>query len=54
MQDRLKFRMFNKLIKKFSYFSLPELQVCLNKDFLDIAKERIGEQKLIKLIKSGV
>lgn len=33
MQDRLKFRMFNKLIKKFSYFSLPELQVCLNRDF---------------------
>lgn len=27
---------------------------CLNKDFLDIAKERIGEEKLIKLIKSGV
>lgn len=33
MQDRLKFRMFNKLVKKFSYFSLPELQVCLNRDF---------------------
>ena len=27
---------------------------CLNVDFLDIAKERIGEEKLIKLIKSGV
>ena len=27
---------------------------CLNKDFLDIAKDRIGEEKLIKLIKSGV
>ena len=33
MQDRLKFRMFNKPVKKFSYFSLPELQVCLNRDF---------------------
>lgn len=28
--------------------------VCLNKNFIDIAKERIGEEKLIKLIKSGV
>lgn len=27
---------------------------CLNKDFLTIAIERIGEEKLIKLIKSGV
>lgn len=27
---------------------------CLDKDFLDVAKERIGEEKLIKLIKSGV
>lgn len=27
---------------------------CYNKDFLTIAKERIGEEKLIKLIKSGV
>lgn len=27
---------------------------CLNKDFIDIAKDRIGEEKLIKLIKSGV
>lgn len=27
---------------------------CLNNDFLTIAKERIGEEKLIKLIKSGV
>lgn len=26
----------------------------LNVDFLDIAKERIGEEKIIKLIKSGV
>lgn len=33
MQDRLKFRMFNKLIKKFSYFSSLDLQVCLNGDF---------------------
>lgn len=33
MKDRLKFRMFNKPVKKFSYFSLPELQVCLNRDF---------------------
>lgn len=28
--------------------------VCLNKNFIDIAKTRIGEEKLIKLIKSGV
>lgn len=28
--------------------------VCLNKNFIDIAKARIGEEKLIKLIKSGV
>lgn len=27
---------------------------CLNNDFLTIAKDRIGEEKLIKLIKSGV
>lgn len=27
---------------------------CLNTDFLSIAKDRIGEEKLIKLIKSGV
>ena len=27
---------------------------CVNSNFLDIAKERIGEEKLIKLIKSGV
>lgn len=27
---------------------------CLNPDFLEIAKKRIGEEKLIKLIKSGV
>lgn len=27
---------------------------CLNKNFIDIAKDRIGEEKLIKLIKSGV
>lgn len=27
---------------------------CLNVDFLDIAIDRIGEEKLIKLIKSGV
>lgn len=27
---------------------------CLNKDFLSIAKERIGEEKLIKLFESGV
>lgn len=27
---------------------------CLNEDFLPIAKDRIGEEKLIKLIKSGV
>ena len=27
---------------------------CLSEKFLDIAKERIGEEKLIKLIKSGV
>lgn len=28
--------------------------VCLNENFLTIAKDRIGEEKLIKLIKSGV
>lgn len=27
---------------------------CLNTDFLSIAKERIGEEKIIKLIKSGI
>lgn len=27
---------------------------CYDKDFLTIAKERVGEEKLIKLIKSGV
>lgn len=33
MNDRWKFRIFNKLAKEFSYFSTPELQVCLNGDF---------------------
>ena len=33
MKDRLKFRLFNKLAQNFSYFALPELQVCLNRDF---------------------
>ena len=27
---------------------------CLNENFLDIAKDRIGKEKIIKLIKSGV
>lgn len=27
---------------------------CIDESFLDVAKERIGEEKLIKLIKSGV
>lgn len=27
---------------------------CLNKDFLQIAKQHIGEERIIKLIKSGV
>ena len=35
-------------------FQSPGNVYCLNKDFLKIAKERIGEEKLIKLIKSGV
>lgn len=37
----------------FSYADLGQIY-CLDNQFLTIAKERIGEEKLIKLIKSGV
>lgn len=33
----------------------PDFNIyCLNSDFIRIAKDRIGEEKLIKLIKSGI
>ena len=37
----------------FDYIDLGQIY-CLDSDFLTIAKDRIGEEKLIKLIKSGV
>lgn len=37
----------------YNFQSLGEVY-CLNKDFLQIAKQRIGEERIIKLIKSGV
>lgn len=37
----------------YSYINLGQIY-CLNEDFLKIAKDRIGEEKIIKLIKSGV
>lgn len=39
--------------KTYSYIDLGEVY-CLNASFKTIAKDRIGEEKLIKLIKSGV
>lgn len=33
MQDRFKFRHYNKLVKKMTYYDKPEMQVCLNNDF---------------------
>lgn len=44
-----------KLYRDFKFLSQSIGQVyCLNINFLQTAKERIGEQKLINLIKSGV
>lgn len=31
--DRFKFRHYNKLVKKMTYYDKPEMQVCLNNDF---------------------
>lgn len=36
------------------YDNCDFVMYCLDENFLDIAKERIGKEKLIKLIKSGV
>lgn len=44
----------NKLETYYAYTSQPCDTYCLNNQFLSIAKKRIGEEKLIKLIKSGV
>ena len=41
------------LHNKISYPDIGQVY-CLNENFLTVAKERIGEEKLIKLIKSGV
>ena len=38
---------YNQLMRRLSVY-------CLNDNFIGIAKDRIGEEKLIKLIKSGV
>ena len=38
----------------YSYMAQQACINCLNENFLTIAKDRIGEEKLIKLIKSGV
>lgn len=45
---------YKKLTKQWLCTLKPFDVPCLNNQFLDIAKERIGEEKLIKLIKSGV
>ena len=41
-----------ELDKTYSYIDLGQIY-CLDNQFLAIAKERIGEERLIKLIKSG-
>lgn len=33
MEDRFKFRHWNKAVKEFTYYDNPQLQVCINKDF---------------------
>lgn len=44
----------NKLDVNSTYISQSYAICCLNIDFLNIAKHHIGEEKLIKLIRSGV
>lgn len=44
----------NLLSSQWLYVVKTQDVFCLNNQFLDIAKERIGEEKLIKLIKSGI
>lgn len=44
----------NLLSTEYAVISQENIVYCLNNQFLTIAKDRIGEDKLIKLIKSGV
>lgn len=44
----------NLLTTEYAVTVQENIVYCLNNQFLKIAKERIGEEKLIKLIKSGV
>lgn len=44
----------NLLTTEYAVTVQENIVYCLNNQFLEIAKERIGEEKLIKLIKSGV
>ena len=44
----------NTLSMNWVYTEQENTTYCLNAEFLVIAKDRIGEEKLIKLIKSGV
>lgn len=44
----------DKLGVNCTYISQSYAICCLNIDFLSIAKDRIGEEKIIKLIKSGL
>lgn len=44
----------NKLMQSFSYVSKDLNIYCTSIDFLEKAKERIGEDRLIKLFKEGI
>lgn len=44
----------NLLTTEYTVTVQENIVYCLNNQFLEIAKERIGEEKLIKLIESGV
>lgn len=44
----------NLLTTEYAVTIQENIVYCLNNQFLEIAKERIGEEKLIKLIESGV
>lgn len=44
----------NLLTTEYAVAAQENIVYCLNNQFLEIAKERIGEEKLIKLFESGV
>ena len=58
-EDQYKYRIYfdyctSRLSQRWRTQSLDFNIYCLNSAFITIAKDRIGEDKLIKLIKSGV